>query len=145
MASSEPQDFRDALSACSRAFKAASTGELRTLGVHPGQNFLLEALRGEVSLTTGELARRMHVEVPTAVRMIQRMEAAGLLAREPDPDDRRRVRISLTREGHAAAEAVPDLLDGVAEQALRGLSPAERRELIALLARVRANLGWPAG
>ncbi len=83
MAISDTQRFRDTLSACSRAFKAAATGRMRALGVHPGQNFLLEALRGEASLTTGELARRMHVEVPTAVRMIQRMEAAGLLAAAP--------------------------------------------------------------
>ena len=145
MAGSDTQAFRDALSACSRAFKAASTAKLQALGVHPGQNFLLEALRGEASLTTGELARRMHVEVPTAVRMIQRMEAAGLLDRAPDPDDRRRVRISLTRQGHEAAEAVPRLLDAVAEQALHGLSAGERRQLVGLLARVRANLGWPPG
>jgi DNA-binding MarR family transcriptional regulator len=143
MAISETQRFRDALSACSRAFKTAATGRMRGLGVHPGQNFLLEALRGETSLTTGELARRMHVEVPTAVRMIQRMQAAGLLARARDPADRRRARISLTPKGHEAAQAVPGLLDGVAEQALRGLSSAERRQLIALLERVRANLDWP--
>ena len=87
----------------------------------------------------------MHVEVPTAVRMTQRMEAAGLLARAPDPADRRRVRIMLTPEGHEAAQAVPHLLDGVAEQALRGLSAAERRRLVALLERVRANLDWPPG
>lgn len=145
MAISEKQRFRDALSACSRAFKAAATDKMRKLGVYPGQNFLLEALRGEAPLTTGELARRMHVEVPTAVRMIQRMEAAGLLARAPDPTDRRRVRISLTPEGREAAEAVPRLLDGVAERALRGLSAAERRQLVALLERVRANLDWPPG
>lgn len=116
---------------------------MRALGVHPGQNFLLEALRAEPSLTTGELARRMHVEVPTAVRMTQRMEAAGLLARTPDPDDRRRVRVSLTPDGRKAAKAVPRLLDGAAEQALRGLSTDERRQLVTLLERVRANLDWP--
>ena len=145
MATTDQQRFRDALTACSRAFKAAATGGLRDVGVHPGQNFLLEALRGEASLTTGELARRMHVEVPTAVRMTQRMEAAGLLARAADPADRRRLRIMLTPEGHEAAQAVPQLLDGVAEQALRGLSATERRRLVALLERVRANLDWPPG
>ena len=118
---------------------------MRALGVHPGQNFLLAALLDESSLTTGELARRIHVEVPTAVRMIQRMEAAGLLARARDPADRRRVRISLTPMGRQAAQTVPGLLDDVAEQALRGLDTAERRQLIALLERVRANLNWPPG
>jgi DNA-binding MarR family transcriptional regulator len=145
MASSEIERFRDALSACSRAFKAAATGKMRMVGVHPGQYFLLEALREEDSLTTGELARRMHVEVPTAVRMTQRMEAAGLLARAPDPADRRRVRISLTRKGRKAAAEVPRMLDRVAEYALRDFSAAERRQLVALLERVRANLDWPPG
>jgi MarR family transcriptional regulator, transcriptional regulator for hemolysin len=143
MATPDNQLFRDALSACSRAFKAAATGRMRALGVHPGQNFLLEALRAESSLTTGELARRMHVEVPTAVRMTQRMEAAGLLTRMPDPDDRRRVRLSLTPDGRKAARAVPRLLDDIADQALRGLSSTERRQLVTLLERVRANLDWP--
>lgn len=142
MAISEEQRFRDALAATSRAFKSAATVEMRAVGVHPGQNFLLEALRGQEALSTGEIARRMHVEVPTAVRMIQRMEAAGLLARAADPVDRRRVRISLTPAGREAAEAVPRLLDGVAEQALRGLTAAERRGLVSLLERVSANLGW---
>lgn len=145
MAISDNERFRGTMPACSRAFKAAATGKMRALGIHPGQNFLLEALRGETSLTTGELAHRMHVEVPTAVRMIQRMEAVGLLTRARDPADRRRVRVSLTDKGRVAAEAVPGLLDEVAEQALRGMSAAERRQLIGLLERVRVNLDWPPG
>ena len=66
------------------------------LGVHAGQNFLLAELRDEEPLTTGELARRMHVEVPTVVWMAQRMESAGLLERHSDPGDGRRVLIKLT-------------------------------------------------
>ena len=106
---------------------------MRALGVHPGQKFLLEELRAEEPLFTGELARRMHVEVPTVVRMTQRMEAAGLLQRRPDPDDRRRVLISLTPLGKAAAQAIPRLLDTVSEEALSDLTDTERHTLIELL------------
>lgn len=137
------QRFSAALSAASRSFKAAATLRLRTIGVHTGQNFLLEALWESGEMTTGALARYMHIEVPTATRMIQRMEAAGLVTRQTDPADRRRVRVALTGEGHKAAEAVPAILDEVAEQALQGFTPAEREDLVGLLERLASNLDWP--
>lgn len=117
---------------------------MRALGVHPGQNFLLDALRDEEALTTGELARRMHVEVPTATVMTQRMEAAGLVTRRPDPTDGRRVRVALTAKGRAAADAVPRILDDTAAQALNDFSPTEREQLVNLLERLASNLDWPA-
>lgn len=135
--------FQSGLSAASRAFKAAAVEQMRALGVHAGQNFLLAELLAQQPLTTGELARRMHVEVPTAVRMTHRMEAAGLLHRCPDPDDRRRVLVTLTPAGHRAAQEIPRLLDAVSEQALTGLSDTERETLIELLQHVTASLNWP--
>ena len=75
--------------------------------------------------------------------MAQRMEAAGLLLRRSDPGDRRRVLVSLTDAGRRAAREVPVLLDAVSEEALTGLSDAERATLTGLLQRVSANLGWP--
>lgn len=141
MASTER--FRAALSAASRSFKAAAAGRMRTMGVHPGQNFLLDALRERGELTTGELARHMYVEVPTATRMIQRMEAAGFLTRQPDPRDRRRVRVALTDEGKKAAEAMPAFLAEVSEKALDGFTTAERDQVVQLLERMAANLDWP--
>ena len=144
MPSDLPQRFSSELSAASRAFKAAAFDQMRSLGVHAGQNFLLAELQAEQPLTTGELARRMHVEVPTAVRMAQRMEAAGLLNRRPDPDDRRRVLVTLTPAGRHAAQQVPLLLEAVSEQALAGLNAPQRETLIGLLQRVTANLNWPS-
>lgn len=143
MSQDQRQRFRSELSAASRAFKAAAVDQMRALGVHAGQNFLLAELLGEEPLTTGELARRMHVEVPTVVKMAQRMESAGLLGRRPDPDDGRRVLISLTGRGREAAERIPALLDAVSEQALAGLDDTEREILISLLQHVTASLGWP--
>lgn len=134
--------FRSELSAASRAFKNAGVDQMRALGVHVGQNFLLAELRAREPQTAGELAQRLHVEVPTIVRMSQRMEASGLLDRRIDPRDRRRVLISMTGAGRLASEAIPGLLDSVSEKALDGLTEAECETLTALLHRVAANLGW---
>ena len=143
MSQDQRERFRSELSAASRAFKSAAVDQMRALGVHAGQNFLLAELSDEEPLTTGELARRMHVEVPTVVKMAQRMETSGLLSRRPDPGDGRRVLISLTARGREAAGRIPALLDSVSEQALAGLDDTERETLNTLLHRVAASLGWP--
>jgi DNA-binding MarR family transcriptional regulator len=132
--------FRSALTAASRGYKAAAAERMRTVGVHTGQNFLLDALDAHGELTTGEIARELRVEVPTVTKMVQRMEAAGMVERRSDPEDRRRVRVSLTAEGKRAAQAVPRLLDEVTAASLRGFSAADRDQLTALLERLADNL-----
>jgi len=50
----------------------------------------------------GEIARDLGVKVPSATEQIIRLERAGLLRREADPDDSRAVRVLATAEGRAA-------------------------------------------
>ncbi|MCW2912784.1 MAG: transcriptional regulator, MarR family [Actinomycetia bacterium] len=144
MQSAQERQFRDVLARVSRGIKGASADGMRQLGVHIGQNFLLEELWREDDLTLGELARRMGVEVPTVTRMTKRMEAAGLLARTTDTRDRRVVRITLTDQGHALREKLPAVLDDVARRALRDLTPDQRDQLIKLLSHVADNMTEPA-
>jgi DNA-binding MarR family transcriptional regulator len=144
MQSAQERQFRDVLARVSRGIKGASADGMRQLGVHIGQNFLLEELWSEDDLTLGDLARRMGVEVPTVTRMTKRMEAAGLLARTTDTRDRRVVRITLTDQGHALREKLPAVLDDVARRALRDLTPDQRDQLIKLLSHVADNMTEPA-
>ncbi len=46
-----------------------------------------------------ELAERIGVDTPSVTRKVQQLESDGLVRRDPDPDDRRASRISLTRRG----------------------------------------------
>jgi len=140
MSRAQDREYAAALMQVSREIKAASAEALRELGVHIGQNFLLDELWREDGLTTGELARRIGVEVPTITRMTQRMEAAGLVTRARDDTDRRIMRILLTPAGEVLRDQVPAALDRVNARSLTGLSPAERQQLTALLRRVAANL-----
>jgi MarR family transcriptional regulator, organic hydroperoxide resistance regulator len=86
------------------------------------------------------LATRIGVEVPTIVRTVSRMEAAGLLRREPDPADGRRVIVRLTPRGRELEQVVPVILAEVTEIATAGMSGAEREELLRLLRTLRENL-----
>ena len=131
-------EFGDALARVSRQVKGAASEALREVGVHAGQNFVLDELAREDSLTPGELARRLGVEVSTITRTAQRMEASGLVRREPDRGDARLVRVALTDEGRSIAAQLPALLGEVYDQALAGLTADERRTLTVLLRRVTA-------
>ena len=138
-------ELRTALTAASRSYKSAGSDALRRLGLHPGQDFLLDALRQEGPMTAGDLARRLRVEGPTVSRMSQRMESAGLVQRVADAADGRRTLISLTPQGRRLAVKVPQILDEVLEGALAGLSDAQRGQLREALELVAANLGWGDG
>ena len=52
-------------------------------------------------LSLGQLAKMMQVKVATASGVVDRLVVAGLVSREPDPNDRRYLRLGLTEDGRA--------------------------------------------
>jgi MarR family transcriptional regulator, organic hydroperoxide resistance regulator len=100
---------------------------------------VLRILRGAEpeGLPTLTIAERMIERTPGITRMIDRLEAKGLAAREVRPHDRRFVHCRITREGLRLLK----LLDGPVEEfnraAFAALSRAELRQLVALLEKTR--------
>jgi MarR family transcriptional regulator, organic hydroperoxide resistance regulator len=133
---SGPLAFGDALARVSRLVKAAAAEALREVGVHAGQNFLLDELAADDGLTPGELARRLGVDVSTVTRTAQRMEAAGLVERVRDATDARLIRVALTDRGREVAAELPVILGRVYERFLGPLDGGERDDLVALLRRL---------
>lgn len=97
-------------------------------------------------LRVGDLARDLRITVGGASKLVDRVERAGLIARRPDPEDRRAQRLVLTGAGRdilAAARSsyaaeLAATLDPV-------LSPAEQRDLHGLVRRVAAATAPAAG
>lgn len=135
------QDIIRSLVWAGKAVRELAAPPFAELGLHPGQNVLLEALWEQDGQTPGELAARMRVAVPTAVRMAQRMEATGLVTRTPDQDDRRLVRIGLTDRGRQLREPLSAVRRQLSRTALAGIDEAEQRALGQTLLKVLANLG----
>ncbi|WP_456285373.1 MarR family transcriptional regulator [Microbacterium sp. JZ70] len=65
----------------------------------------LAILRERGPLRIGELARLSRITQPGVTRLIGGMADAGLVAREPDPDDSRAVRVAATERGEQAYAA----------------------------------------
>lgn len=114
---------------------------LSKAGVHHGQGRVLDALLRHGPMTVGELAAGLHVAQPTATVMAQRMQSAGLLERWVDADDTRRVSLTLTPRGRAAAQAVRRAWQQLEVELCQSLPDAERTRLRLLLEGLRDGLG----
>lgn len=123
-----------------RLFARAIDRRLKPLGLASGQLPVFFALAGGGASTQGRLAETAAIEQPTMAATLKRMEAAGLIRRTADPEDRRRTAVALTPEAEAKAARVREAVGAVNAAALSRLDPAERAQFLALLARVTEGL-----
>jgi MarR family transcriptional regulator, organic hydroperoxide resistance regulator len=133
-------DFQTAFWAAKHALSAATAAAFSRHGVHEGQQFILRLLWAEDGQAPGEIARQLGLATPTVTRAATRMEATGLLRREPHPDDGRLVRLVLTERGRSLEGAIAAETDKLTERALASFGPAEREALIRALVAIQRNL-----
>ncbi|HEX5232299.1 MAG TPA: MarR family transcriptional regulator, partial [Bradyrhizobium sp.] len=85
-----------------RKFQAFSTGAAVQAGLTPQQHQALLTIRGFSTLgplSVGELADFLFIQHHTAVGLVDRMTKLGLIGRNIDETDGRRVLLNLTAEG----------------------------------------------
>jgi MarR family transcriptional repressor of emrRAB len=99
----------------------------------------LVTLYWEPNITIRRLSDVLDRSHPATVRIVDRLEDAGLARRKPAADLRER-RVVLTTRGHRTAEAVLDARHQVLDEALSVLTENERQILNPLLAKVAAAL-----
>jgi DNA-binding MarR family transcriptional regulator len=115
-----------ALSAADGLLNAAVA---EAVGIHPTDLLAADVLDRGGPMTIGELAKAIHLSRGAATALVDRMERAGLAARQPDPTSRRRVLVTPTREGAARAEALFGPVIREASKLLAGYSD-EQLDLI---------------
>jgi DNA-binding MarR family transcriptional regulator len=84
-----------------------------------------------------ELAQILVVNRATAGTVLERMERKGLIARSPDPEDRRAMRVALTRKGRETLEAVKPPYYALMEKLLGGEDAKSLRQVISFCDRLR--------
>jgi MarR family transcriptional regulator for hemolysin len=110
------------------------------LGLTRAQCKVLGYLARNEGINQAGLADLLEIKPMTLVRQIDRMEEDGWIERRPDPADRRARRLVLTEKARQILARILDLSNEVRTEAFVGLSEAEGRYLIDLLARVHGNL-----
>jgi len=95
-----------------RRFEQWSAQQARAAGLTPAHHQLLLAIRGHHDLdgpTIGEVADYLLLRHHSAVGLVDRAEAAGLVRRARSDEDHRVVRLQLTEEGEERLEALSAL------------------------------------
>ena len=89
--------------------------------------------------TAAEFARQACADTGAVTRLLDRVEAKGLVRRSRSQEDRRVVNLELTDEGKAVAQVVPHVLADVLNQMHAGFTQEEAKPLKTLLQRLHAN------
>jgi len=110
------------------------------LGLTRSQCKVLGYLARNEGINQAGLADLLEIKPMSLVRQIDRMEEDGWIERRPDPSDRRAHRLVLTEKARPILARILDLSNEIRTEAFAGLSAAEGRYLIDLLARVHGNL-----
>jgi DNA-binding MarR family transcriptional regulator len=118
-----------------REFLRWSEQSAHDAGLTPSLHQLLLVIRGHPTTpgpTIGQAAEELHIRHHSAVELAQRAESTGLIRRERDPLDHRRVHLELTDHGRQQLETLTrahlpriQALAGTLDHALQG--PGEAR------------------
>ncbi|MFC5499664.1 MarR family winged helix-turn-helix transcriptional regulator [Caenimonas terrae] len=109
--------------------------------VTPVQFAILNALIEDPGEDQVTLAGKVAFDAATFGSVIGRLEAKGWVRREPDGADRRRKLLWITPQGQAAAAQMKRAVHKVQARILAPLEPAEREQLVALLAKLVGSHG----
>ena len=135
MAGPDPLDtVVDAVLDSSRALVAVSARSIAgAKGVTLPQYRMLVVLDARTS-SLRELAAQLDVAPSTAVRMVDRLETAGLVDRTVNPADRRETRLSLTTAGRRTVRTVTARRRRDLRAVVELLEPAEREHVARAMA-----------
>ena len=110
------------------------------LGLYPGQELLLLQLAEGERRSQQELVDALGIDHSTVTKMLQRLERAGVVARQQSANDRRVVLVHLTEEGCVQRRAVEEMWARMEAATSGGLSEEQHAQLLELLHRVEGYL-----
>ncbi len=129
-----------------RRWRSLLDERLRLIGQSSARMEALAAIINSPSLSAQvDIAKRLRIEGPTMTRMLDTLEADGLVERLPDPADRRTKQLRVTPAGEKALEDIFAIADQLRDRLLREI-PTERmdelNELLVMLTE-RLDAGLP--
>ncbi len=113
---------------------------LRPLGLTFARYQVLGLLDRGNPLPLGEVGARLWITPGTVTSSVDRLEAAGLIRRNPHPEDGRTVLAAITPKGSQVFSKAVDTLNTNLFSTLP-LTPGELHELVALMNKIRAEAG----
>ena len=126
-------EVRVTLDALRYIVQALRVGSDRTTGISSAQLFALQQIADQGGASVNEIAARTFTHQSSVSVVIQRLVSAGLVARVPALDDRRRIQLTVTAKGARALARMPGTVQEALVSAVAGLPAADRRTLARVL------------
>jgi DNA-binding MarR family transcriptional regulator len=102
---------------------------LEPFGIRPRHVAALIELRDSGELSQQTLCGQLQLDPTNLVAILNDLEQRGYATRRRDPEDRRRHIVEVSKKGLAVIDRVSEVMDGVEEELLADLEPAEREQL----------------
>ncbi|WP_433205940.1 MarR family winged helix-turn-helix transcriptional regulator [Nocardia sp. CA-107356] len=113
---------------------------LSPLGITPGRARALRIIgHHDEPLRMATLAEHLGIVPRSATTVVDALESAGLVARTPDPTNRRSTLVTLTDSGRTTLSDMAEARRRAAEELFATLSPEQRETLRGLLAALDSN------
>ena len=125
--------------AAGHADRLISSG-LAEADAHKWHYAALATLHDTGPASQAELSRRTGIYRSDMVALLNELEERAYVRRRPDPQDKRRNIISITKRGEQQLSKLDKLVNALQDQLLAGLSTRDREHLVDLLARLVASL-----
>lgn len=113
---------------------------LSRIGLHKGQPQILAILWERDGLTQKDIAESLRVRPSTITVMLRRMEKAGLLRRETDPQDMRVSRVYLTEKGRGLRREIEEIMKILEDECFANFTFEEKILLRRFFMQIRDNL-----
>jgi MarR family multiple antibiotic resistance transcriptional regulator len=118
----------------------AQDPDLAALEVSAAQYVIISVLAKRGVDSAAQLCKDLSYDAGAMTRMIDRLEAKGLISRRRCPEDRRLVKLELTEAGLAALPKLRACSVRVLNHFMRGFSPEEARQLEGFMCRMLQNV-----
>ncbi len=116
----------------------------RTYGLTRAQGVILARLHRQPGLSQIEMAAICEVEPITVGRLVDRLEARGLIERRPDPTDRRIRRLHLMPASEPLIARIEAYRNDQSEYLLSGVTAAQRETVVNVLLQMKNKLTMEA-
>ena len=136
--SSETPDLGDLVMRVARTLRRRGAEAMAPWDIAPHHARALKVISRHEGIRPGELAAQLRVAPRSVTDVVDALEARGLLAREPDPGDRRATVLVLTASGRQLMQESGQARRADADVYFAHLSASDRADLERILRTVDA-------
>jgi MarR family transcriptional regulator, organic hydroperoxide resistance regulator len=123
-----------------QVYRSLSDSLMVQIDMHRAQATLLCRLFLQNGITQSEIGEQLAIQGATVTNIVQRLEEAGLVVRQRDPEDNRLVRVYLTEAGREKERSIVAQFTRLEEAVFKGISQVERALLRRMLQQMLQNM-----